>query len=286
MTMIQCIYRAARENGHRVVLDGMSGDVVLAEGSYIVRLIRSGRIGTAMKEIIAENRFWGDKTHVRRLIRYGRAALLPEGIRKKLTKFRRDSRVEEAVSASLISAGLADRVNIAGRIRLMQQNLAREWRADYAVERCEIIRPSVTAGRERYSRAAAAFGAEARDPFLDKRVVDYCLSLPGRLLLRDGWPKFTLREAMAGELPDEVRWQRGKPHLGWLFNRAVTKSAIDRGEISLDHLQKYLQDYVDPHALRSAWEDIVSGGDGGHAHSAHVLTAWLRENAGRPRIED
>jgi hypothetical protein len=66
----------------------------------------------------------------------------------------------------------------------------------------------------------------------------------------------------------------------------VTKTAIDRGEISLDQLQRCLRDYVDSAALRSAWRDIASGGDGGHAHSAHVLSVWLRENAGRPRIRD
>jgi asparagine synthase (glutamine-hydrolysing) len=194
--------------------------------------------------------------------------------------------VNAIISSSPISANLADRVDIARRIEAMQQNLAREWKADYAVERCRTIRPSVTAGRERYSRAAAALGVEARDPFLDKRVVDYCLSLPPRLLLRDGWPKFILRQAMADKLPREVLRQRGKPHLGWRFNRAVTKIAIDRGDINLKQLHKDLVDYIDPDALQNAWQDILSGGDGEHMHSAHVLSVWLRENAKRPRVED
>jgi asparagine synthase (glutamine-hydrolysing) len=146
--------------------------------------------------------------------------------------------------------------------------------------------PSVTAGRERYSRAAAAAGAEARDPFLDKRVVDLCLRLPGRLLLRDGWPKFILRIVMTGKLPDEVLWQQGKPHLGWRFNRAVTKIALDRGDIGLEQLQKDLADYVDPDALRDAWQDIMSGGDGENLHSAHILSVWLRDNARRPKPPD
>jgi asparagine synthase (glutamine-hydrolysing) len=119
---------------------------------------------------------------------------------------------------------------------------------DYAAERCRMIRPSVTAGRERYARAAAAYATEARDPFLDKRVVDFCLRLPGRLLLRDGWRKSILRQVMAEKLPDQVLWQRGKPHLGWRFNRAVTKSALDRGEIDLEQLRKDLAEYVDPNS--------------------------------------
>jgi asparagine synthase (glutamine-hydrolysing) len=286
MMMIQCIYRAAQGDGYRVVLDGMGGDVVLAEGSYIVRLIRSGQVGTAFREVMAESRFWGDEARVKALFRYGRAALAPEAVRKMLTAIRRDHHVKGVVSSSLISASFAERINIARRLKLLQQTLRREWTADYAVERSRMIRPSVTAGRERYARASAAHGIEARDPFLDKRVVDYCLRLPGHLLLRDGWPKFILRKLMTDKLPGEVLWQRGKPHLGWRFNRAFTKIAVDRGNIHLEQLQMDLADYVEPAALNNAWQEIMKGSNGAQLHSAHVLWVWLRENAGRPRIRD
>jgi asparagine synthase (glutamine-hydrolysing) len=286
MTLIQCIYRAAQGNGHRVVLDGMSGDVVLAEGTYIVRLIRQGQLGLAFKETVAENRFWCDAKLSKNLIRHGRAALVPEAVKKRLKGLGNSRRAREILSGSAISTTFAARIEIQERLTQLWRTLGNEWSADYAVERCQMIRPSVTAGRERYARVAAAVGAEARDSFLDKRVVDYCSRLPGRLLLRDGWPKFILREVMAGKLPEEVRWQRGKPHLGWRFNRAVTKSAIDRGDISLERLKGDLEDYVDPDALSSAWLDIHSGGDGEHIHSAYVLSVWLRENAERPRVQD
>ena len=100
------------------------------------------------------------------------------------------------------------------------------WVEDYATERSNAIRPNITAGRERYARLAAAHGIESSDPFLDKRVVDYCSRLPGRFRLKDGWPKIILRDLMDGKLPDEVRWGRGKPHLGFLFNDVVTRLAI------------------------------------------------------------
>jgi asparagine synthase (glutamine-hydrolysing) len=286
MTMIQCIYRAASADGHRVVLDGMGGDVVLAEGTYIVRLLRNGQLGLAWREIAAENRLWSGKSLAGTLLRYGRAAVIPEAIRNRLTQFRRDHRVQKIVSSSLISAEFAERVEIEERLEQLRRTMGYKQSADYVAERCRMIRPSVTAGRERYSRAAAAFATEARDSFLDKRVVDFCLRLPGRLLLRDGWRKSILREVMAGKLPDQVRWQRGKPHLGWRFNRAVTKSALDRGEIDLEQLRKDLAEYVDPDALQDAWQDMVSGGDGEHLHSAHVLSVWLRENAVRPKMAD
>jgi asparagine synthase (glutamine-hydrolysing) len=133
MMMIQCIYRAAQGDGYRVVLDGMGGDVVLSEGSYIVRLLRSGQVGTALREVMAESRFWGDDARVKALFRYGRAAFAPKAVRKMLTTIRRDHRMKEAVSSSLISASFAERIDIARRLELLEQTLGREWTATYAV---------------------------------------------------------------------------------------------------------------------------------------------------------
>ena len=95
-----------------------------------------------------------------------------------------------------------------------------DW-TSYEHERVRKIRPNVSAGRERYARLAASAGVEARDPFLDRKVVDFCTRLPGHLLIRDGWPKAILRDVMAGKLPDEVCRGRGKPHIGWVFSEKL-----------------------------------------------------------------
>ena len=65
----------------------------------------------------------------------------------------------------------------------------RKWIADYDEERCAAVRPNVSAGLERYSRAAAGAAVDARDPFVDRRVIEFTTRLPGRFLMRDGWRK-------------------------------------------------------------------------------------------------
>jgi asparagine synthase (glutamine-hydrolysing) len=70
-------------------------------------------------------------------------------------------------------------------------------------------------------RNSMAFSLEARVPFLDYRLVDFCFSLPVSLRINQGWTKWVLREAMVGFLPEEIRWRRGKlgfatPEQQWL----------------------------------------------------------------------
>ncbi|MBK6586666.1 MAG: hypothetical protein IPG26_07605 [Coprothermobacter sp.] len=55
-------------------------------------------------------------------------------------------------------------------------------------------------------RNSMANSIEVRNPFLDHRLVNFCLSLPENYKIRNGWSKFILRESMK-ELPNEIRWR-------------------------------------------------------------------------------
>ena len=210
---------------------------------------------------------------------------MPEFVRRPLRPYRSRFRNARYVQESLISQGFAAHVDIAGRFEKMRQIFPGAWTPDYATERCNAILPNMTAGRERYGRLAAGAATEARDPFLDKRVVDYCSRLPGHVRIRGGWPKIILREIMEDRLPNEVRWAREKPHLGWLFNKFVTSQAIAKGELEIERLKKDLEAYVDSDALDRAWLKQTQEGDFEAIHSAYMLSRWLRESVSRPVVQ-
>ena len=56
-------------------------------------------------------------------------------------------------------------------------------------------------------RNAMAHGVESRLPFLDHRLVEFCLSLPDSFRIRRSRRKYILREAMRPQLP-EIIYQR------------------------------------------------------------------------------
>ncbi len=98
-----------------------------------------------------------------------------------------------------------------------------------------------------------AFSIESRLPFLDYRLVELALSIRESELIRDGWSKAVLRRAMAGILPERIRWRRSKlgfdapssrlftelapmvrevfiqPRIGDLVHPQVVLDALDRG---------------------------------------------------------
>ncbi len=51
---------------------------------------------------------------------------------------------------------------------------------------------------------AMAFGIESRVPFLDHRLVEFCLSLPSSFKIRNGIRKWILRESLKDQLPESL----------------------------------------------------------------------------------
>jgi asparagine synthase (glutamine-hydrolysing) len=68
------------------------------------------------------------------------------------------------------------------------------------------------------------YSVENRSPFLDRELFDFAATIPTPLLIRDGWNKVVLRDAMAGILNEQVRTSREKRG----FNASLT-SLFDLG---------------------------------------------------------
>lgn len=72
-------------------------------------------------------------------------------------------------------------------------------------------------------RNAMAFSREARLPYLDYDLVDFCLRLPDKYFVRNGWQKWVLRQAAGNSIPRSIRWRADKvgyaaPLDNWLRN--------------------------------------------------------------------
>jgi len=215
MNLIRAVYLPAHRNGIKVMLDGVAGDIMLSYSDRVIQLLRSGHWLQAIKDARGEARFWGDGSGWwRPLLLSARRAATPNWARRLRNRLRDPSQV---TPNPLMNPALAERVNLAARIEKNRSHGLVE-RIDFARTRVNAISQShLVVGRERYDRTAAALGIEPRDPFMDLRVVNFCLSLPGSQLESGGWPKILLRRAMQGLLPDAVRWRHGKQHLGWTF---------------------------------------------------------------------
>jgi asparagine synthase (glutamine-hydrolysing) len=60
-----------------------------------------------------------------------------------------------------------------------------------------------------------------RYPFMDKRLLEFCLAVPGRLKVRDGYRRYLIRAGLDDLLPKKIKWR------------------IDKKPFSPDYLRRY-----------------------------------------------
>jgi len=91
---------------------------------------------------------------------------------------------------------------------------------------------------------AMRFSIENRSPFLDRALFEFCYRIPNRHLIRDGYTKAVLRDAMRGIVTEPVLFNRRKvgfnaPIFSLLDvgDRAVRDYLLDQSPI-FDHVRR------------------------------------------------
>ena len=227
-TLVHAQYLTAHKNKLRIMLDGIDADALLAEGDYLHDLARTGQWRRVWRESRALVRFWGpDASLVYFLRPLVSEFLIPGPVRRFARHLRGRIHSSKTPEQTLICPAFAEQVDLASRYRTLAINTTGIKAKDNLghAAYCAIGSSYTTAAVERYHRLASLYGIEPRHPFLDRRLVEFCVWLPQSLRLRDGYPKWGLRQIMSQKLPVEVAWRRGKEHLGWKFNQNLWKAS-------------------------------------------------------------
>lgn len=215
---------------------------------HLERLVEGGQYLRFMKDVRAISKhFPVSQTELYR--RYWRRLLMPDSVRRRWLDHKESW--ERAVP-DLIDDDFAARIQLSERIRSVESEKRQAGTVRDAQWR------HLTSGRlqrslESLNHYAAAHGIELRHPFMDKRLLEYCLSLPSEQSFSGGWSRVLLRRAMEDIVPDVVRWRAGKT--GFLIASATgffEQDADRLGDVVSD--LGPLEPYVDVRYVRSMVE--------------------------------
>jgi asparagine synthase (glutamine-hydrolysing) len=129
-------------------------------------------------------------------------------------------------------------------------------------------------------RASMAVSLEARVPLLDHHLVEFAVSLPASLKMREGSGKWILRRAIDGIVPPEVlaRPKRGftLPLRDWF--RGPLRSRVER----LSDERNHVIEFVEPAAVRRLVKEHMTGRKDHYTWLWRLLAleAWLSRQAG------
>ncbi|MCC7517940.1 MAG: asparagine synthase (glutamine-hydrolyzing) [Verrucomicrobiae bacterium] len=272
-----CVFRAARAEGVKVMLDGQGGDEQLASypifaAPFVLDAVFGGRFRLAHQRGQAFQRVHGQRFGA--VLRQVADLYFPLRVEAMIRPLLRRSSVPPWMKASAWGALGA------GAGKPWRLSLRAPGHEDWVqqLSRMQIERNNLPMLLHWEDRNSMRFGVEARLPFMDFRLVEFALSLPSSLKMAGDFTKAPLREAMRGRVPDLVLQRRDK--MGFATSEEVwlrqTATGVYREK--LRGAARQLAEVLDGEELSRHFEETVSGARPFNQTTWRVICfgAWAR----------
>lgn len=277
----QPLVEAAVARGVRVLLDGHGGDESVSYGWGRLHELAVQRrwikLWTEFKGIAPSYGqepwplFWSY------FQRYLPAPLRPlRAASWGLKRFLRGQKPVQAAPApeedELVAAELAARTHLTERRASRETKLADPRHAQLEMHLKSLSPLQQSYALEVLDRSYARFGAEARYPFLDRRLVEFSLAAPSHTKQDSGWSRKIMRDAMEGILPPSVQWRRDKLN----FMPHLIQGVLDQHRAKLDGLlvadRIGIGGYLDLKTVQGAYGRMTAAG--GNTSANDFVTVW------------
>lgn len=255
------ITEKAAQSGCKVLLSGQYGNSTISYGDFdmhIKTLFTQGKVFKINREIKGFSRLYNvpEKRIRKNVVR----VLLPYNLRRIVSRLiNKDS---NKYQYSPINKQLIKMWNIDKRLKKVGFNMLPQKFYTLRDTHKFIVNPIAFSQMALYeTKLSLAYGIADRDPTRDKRVIEFCLSLPSNQFVRDGQERYLIRRNMKDILPDKVRlnyettglqaadWlERLKPLWGNIYSQI--KHALNSGIID---------SYIDINKLMKELETVKDG---------------------------
>lgn len=316
------LFKLIQSQGIRIVLDGFDGDSTISHGwTYLTELAQAGRWRELAAEAEASSRrhqtissagllklhgipllhqsarsgqwlrLMSDTEAIATHFQLARWPLLyRHGLRPALSESLHRLNIRQKPSANRVKeispfldddfmqrTSLIERINELAGARMQAQPTEREshWYA--------LTTGLFAHALEKMDSLAAPFNLDVRHPFMDKRLVEFCLALPPEQKRSQGWDRLILRRALTGILPPEVQWRPGKAD----FSNNFVEGLIRFDRVRLDKLlledELCVSSYVNVDKARNAYRQLIEtkkdrDGQAIYLWLVVVLEVWLRRS--------
>jgi asparagine synthase (glutamine-hydrolysing) len=283
-SMSWALYEAIKEQGVRVVFDGFDGDNVVSDGyGYLSELARAGRWLALTREIRELTKTF-DANFGKWLWSY----VKQYGIKPIFSKFpllsllRRSWRLltqsatRQATQppwSAIMNAEFIQHIDLQKRYEAWQKVQSNFGQDERERHYRNITQGLVSFAAEMQDKTCAAFCIEQRYPFWDKRLVEFCLSLPAEQKLHRGWNRVVMRRAMANILPVEVQWRRGKANFSPNLVHGLLCFERERLDKLILHDLGVVAEYADVTKLKQIYQRFVSSQSPTTAKDVHTI--WI-----------
>lgn len=259
--MVWNLYQEASKNEVRIVLDGFDGDTTLSHGQgFLVDLIFSFRWKKAINELNFRSKLLGIKLFSRNTF-----LMILDSIFLPLTHF---------YFFNMCSALNLNLKRFMKQFELLNKEFITETDITQKYIEC-YLKPSLFAQKSKEKhylalnsgnfqyileiadKTAFAENIEPRYPFLDRRLIEFCLALPLEQKINNGWSRIILRKAMEGILPPEIQWRKDKANLSYNIRKNL-RSEKELLDLLLLNKGYLIKEFVDLEEMFKLYNNFMN----------------------------
>lgn len=277
------LYESANQQGVRIILDGFLGDTTVSHGwPYLIELARKFRWITLSKEIqSATQRNGGSSREWLKyyLWQYSLKPWVPEGFRQAWRKLK-GYQVASPKLSPIVNSEFARNIKLLERIQAFSPHQSPTFWTAREYHHQDILSGANSFALEGINKAASAFGIEARFPFTDKRLVEFCLAIPPQQKFHDGWIRFLMRRALANYLPPKIQWRNDKGNLYPNFYHGLSTQDKKYLEDAFMNEATAIEPFINLQVLKKAYQKFNNEGLEDYAVYVWIsltLSLWLRK---------
>ena len=218
-SMVSELYRAASNDGIDIMINGQFGDAIFPSINTIFSdIVRDGRYELFLPTM---------KSMVNEIGYLNTLKRLPEVQALKQYFLSMDSKEKFVYSVPewLSDAAKESRVAVWKKKKLNDDE-------KYKLFSFALSKNIIDSGSSRY--LIRQFNMGKADPFLDIKLLNYTLQLPGYMTYREGQKKYFARETMKGLLPESIRMQNKMGGLGAFTRNAFSENISEMKERLFD----------------------------------------------------
>jgi len=221
------LYKKAEQKGVSVLLSGFGGDEVITSKStfYLQELANNSNWKELFLDLKTQKLSWFKTRKL--FIKYFVQSKTPF-LYKAISSLRKVKPWwYDKYNNLAFNKDFAIRMDINSRYFSSYKNIKSSSTQEINITR--ITHPHVSQRLEYCALAARKHGIEYRYPFLDKRLVEFYLSIPPRLKAQNGIKRYAIRKAIEGLLPKEIQWRNDKS--GATIPTVFMRTLKDKDEI-------------------------------------------------------
>lgn len=225
------ILKKSSKDGCRVLLNGQYGNCTISYGQFFTHtltLFREKRFRTLAREVRSFSRL--NEASIFRVSKDVIKTIIPFKLRKTINGIA--NKKYDPFSNVVVNSDLIKKWDVEKRFQDKNFNQNVKKYHDLKSMKKLIVNIGAFAHIGAIdTKLSLTHGVLRRDPTKDKRLIEFCLSLPSDQFVRNGNERYLIRRAMKGMLPDKIRL-----------------NSMSRGLQSADKIQR----------LKPKWKEIYS----------------------------